>query len=129
MNSAKFAIITFLLLTGYVLGQTEDSAGTVSSNEIPGWLKEKIKEMTLDENHYAGTKVFRYETGGDFIYWINNPWSSCIYCELYYSTGVRLTEKEIKEFMKEKDEPLLIWQNYPAVPFDSLKKNIKQPGE
>ena len=116
-------IILFLLISGYARSQSEDSAGVIDAKEIPDWLKQKIIEMSIDE-HYAHTKVFRYEKEGNFVFWINNPWSSCLYCELYNYDGTRLSDESLREFLKTKDEPVLIWENYPAVPYDSLKENL-----
>ncbi len=123
-------ILLVLLFAGISKCQGGDSTSVSGyKNEIPIWLKEKIKVMSLDEKHYAGAKVFAYEIDSDFVFWINNPWSSCMYCELYNPDGTRLSDESIGEFMKEKKESVLIWENYPAVPFDSLKKNIKTPTE
>ncbi len=120
----KLIIVLYIFQTSILFCQVGDSAEVFDyTKDVPGWLKEKILTMSLDEKHYAGAKVFRYSFEGDYVYWINNPWSSCIYCELYYADSTRLTGESLREFEKEKDEPLLIWQNYPAVSFDSL--NIK----
>jgi len=127
MKITVIIIFAILLAAGTVRCQVQDStASQEQENDIPVWLKEKIKEMSLDEKRYTGTKVFKYEIDSVDVYSINNPWSSCMYCDLYYTDGSRLNQEEIKTFIKEKDEPVLIWENYPAVPFDSLKKNIEK---
>ncbi len=121
-------ILVFLIYTGYTNCQTEDStAKPVNADEVPEWLMEKIKILSLDEKRYGMSSIFRYDSDSTVIYWINNPLSSCIYCELYHADGSRLNEGETKEFIDQKGEPILIWQNHPAVPFDSLKKNIEKP--
>jgi len=126
----KLIIILFIFQTSMLFSQVDDSVEVFDyTKDVPGWLKEKIKTMSIDEKHYAGTKVFRYQIGGEYVYWINNPWSSCMYCELFYPDGTALSSESIKEFVKQKDEPLLIWQNYPAVPFDSLNRKIRVPDE
>ena len=123
----KFYRISFfvclILLSIECPGQ--DSSDYMS--DIPGWLQQRIKEMSIDEKHYAGTKVFKYEVDGNDVFWINNPWSSCVYCELYYADGNKLDMDEIKRFSEDKGEAVLIWENYPPVHFDSLKKNLEEP--
>lgn len=127
MKIPGIMIILLLLAAGSINCFAQDStAAPDCGNNIPGWLQERIKEMTLDERHYAGTRVFAYEIDSTCVYRIQNPFSS-IYYDLYYSDGKRLNTEAVKKFIKEKDEPLLIWENHPAVRFDSLKKNIEKP--
>lgn len=89
--------------------------------DVPGWLKDKIINMSLDERYYTGAKVYRYDMGGEYLYHIYRPFDSCVYCELYDEDGTRLKPDEVKYFSKNKGEALLIWENRPPVPFDSLK--------
>ena len=123
----KYYIISFFVCLTLLSVEcpAQDSSDYIS--DIPGWLQQRIKEMSVDEKHYAGTKVFKYEVDGGNIFWINNPWGSCVYCELFYADGNKLSEDEIKRFSEEKGEAVLIWENYPPVHFDSLKKNLEEP--
>ncbi len=119
-------ILTFLLFTGYVVCQSVDSSSTaIKESELPGWLTDKIKEMSIDEIHFGVARIFMYEIDSMNVYWIDNPLSSCRYCEIYHSDGRSLNPDELKVFMNEKGEPVLIWENHPAVRFDSLRQNIE----
>lgn len=90
--------------------------------DVPGWVKEKIIQMSLNEKQYGMAKVYRYEINDRYIFHIYNPLNSCIYCELYDEYGKRLNPDEAKYFNEHKGEPLLIWENRPPIPFDSLKR-------
>ena len=90
--------------------------------DVPGWLKEKIINMSIDEKHYAGAKVYRYNMGGEYVYHIYLPFNSCIYCDLFHEDGSALSVDEVTDFKDKNREPLLIWENRPAIPFDSLKQ-------
>jgi len=81
--------------------------------------------MSIDEEHYGMAKVYRYEMKGKHIFHIYRPLSSCVYCELYYEDGSRLNQEELKYFAENKNDPLIIWENRPPVPIDSLIRNNK----
>ncbi len=127
MKIPGILIILLLVTAGSIKCYAQDPADTADcGSNIPGWLQERIKVMTLDEKHYAGTRVLAYEIDDTCVYRIQDPVSSLLY-DLYYPDGKRLDIEEVNKFINDKDEPLLIWEKYPAVRFDSLKKNIEKP--
>jgi hypothetical protein len=92
-------------------GCNKDS-GVQPSSDQPEWLRIKIDSMSANHD-YSGTKVFRYKWRGDFVYHIEIPVSSCIYCELYTPEGVKIKfadNNELQDFMNNKTDMVLIWE-------------------
>lgn len=79
--------------------------------DTPVWLKEKIDSMSVD-NRFVGTKVYRYEWKRNLMYHIMIPFSSCVYCELYYQSGNKpqLDQVEFQDFLSNKKNATIIWE-------------------
>ncbi len=80
--------------------------------DTPVWLKAKIDTMSTGK-YYMLAKVYRCEMNGEYIYYISNPISSCVYCEVYYQNGEKLNfedEKVLYDFEHNKKNELLIWE-------------------
>ena len=81
-------------------------------NDTPTWLKEKIDSMTTNPKYYWGTKVYRYEWDGKYVYHISIAISSCMYCELYEQDGKKLQLDNVTfpDFLQNKKNEVLVWE-------------------
>ncbi len=109
----KIIFISSFLILLIIGWQESNPAEPVNyDKDIPVWLKQIIVVMTEDQDYY-GTKVYRYEWNGKFIYHIMIPISSCAYCEVYDQEGNKITfenDSAFEEFIKNRINETLIWE-------------------
>lgn len=75
--------------------------------DIPGWLVTKLDSL----HGMWGTRVYRYEWKGEFVYHIENPISSCLYCELFDRDGNDIQfsdDDEFQDFLANKENKVLV---------------------
>ena len=75
--------------------------------DAPGWLVAKLGTL----HDMWGTRVYRYEWRGEFVYYIEIPMSSCAYCELYDRDGKDIQfsdDDEFQDFLANKDNEVLV---------------------
>ena len=80
--------------------------------DTPAWLKVKIDSMSTNQLYHT-SKVYRNTWHNSYTYYIFNPWSSCVYCELYYDNGDKIifTDDEmIQDYMNNRKDEIIIWE-------------------
>jgi hypothetical protein len=83
-----------------------------ASNDIPEWLKVKTDSMSADRD-YFGTKVYRYKWNNEYVYHIEIPISSCLYCELYDQRGTKIQladNTQLQTFLNNRTDQVLVWE-------------------
>ena len=108
------SILILALSAFLVVGcHTENAAGPFDyERDTPVWLKAKIDSIS-DGPLAFGVRVYRYEWRGEFVYHIENPISSCAYCELYDQTGAKMQfpdNETFEDFLTNKKNRILIWE-------------------
>ena len=61
---------------------------------------------------YGGTVVYRYKWHNEYIYYIDIPISSCMYCEIYNQNGDKIqftSDSQIQDFINNKTDEVIIW--------------------
>jgi hypothetical protein len=100
------------LLVLLVLGCNKNAIKE-SSKDIPAWLQDKINSMS-NERSYGGVKIYRYKWNGEQVYYIDNPISSCMYCELYNQSGnhIKIADNDTQfiQFLGDKSNAVIIWK-------------------
>ncbi len=79
----------------------------VCEKDTPVWLKAKIEPTDA----LYGTRVYRYEWRGESVYYIENPISSCAYCELYDQDGAKIQltdDPAFQDFLMNSENRTLI---------------------
>ena len=82
-------------------------------DENPGWLNEFIREIE-DDPFYNLSSIVRWKYLGDYYYEVDNPVSSCLYCEIYDIEGnqVSWSFEELDSFLENRTDRKLIWQGH-----------------
>ena len=82
------------------------------SNNIPEWLQDKIELMSKNQL-FVGTKIYRYHWNEEYVYDIQIPSSSCLYCDLYYQSGKKIrivNDAQYRQFLGSIKNELLLWK-------------------
>ena len=80
--------------------------------DTPSWLKTKIDSMATN-NFYVGSKVFRHTWHYNLVYYIRVGLSSCMYCEVYYENGSKITftnDSMLQDYLNNRKNEILIWE-------------------
>lgn len=80
--------------------------------DTPAWLKEKVDVMSQNKD-YFGTKVFRYDWKGSAIYYFAIPASSCAFCDVYNSNGIKIqfsNDQMLQDFLDNRKNEVLVWE-------------------
>ena len=101
-------ISSFLFLTFLSCQKNNTIESFNYKKDSPIWLKEKIDSISENEKYYFGTKIYRYELNGQFIYHFSIPASSCVYCESYDQNGkiIQLDNEMVNDFVNK----VLVWE-------------------
>lgn len=77
----------------------------------PDWLNARISEMETAFN-FAGAAVYEYKWNDEYYFHIQNPISSCLFCEVYNYDGVKIvwTDETFNDFMKNGHKLRVVWQ-------------------
>ena len=79
--------------------------------DTPIWLKAKVDSIAAIPETF-GITVYRYEWNGEFVYHIENPISSCVYCELYDQNGMKVEftdDETFQDFVENKKNEVVVW--------------------
>lgn len=107
MKRNCLVVLAFMLLVGFVAcGSDEEQKegqnaipgvaslvanatyNPMSEAEMPLWLAEKLTAAKKTTYHYLlPLRVYKGTTGGKTIYFINDPYASCMFCDVYDETG------------------------------------------
>jgi hypothetical protein len=106
------AALVLLLLVGC---NTDNGVGPFDyGRDTPMWLKEKIEVMSTDTRSFVGTKVYRYNWHGQFVYHISIPLSSCVFCETYDQRGNKIqftNDAMLQDFLSTRTDQVLVWES------------------
>lgn len=84
--------------------------------DTPIWLQVKIDSITATHrDYYVGTKVYRYQWKGTFLFEFDIPLSSCRLCELYYYDGTKTNSPDsntVLDYENNRTDKMFIWK-YP----------------
>jgi hypothetical protein len=93
----------FLLLTS-----CHDTIGPFDCvTDTPAWLRVKLDSIPS----LPLTRVYRYEWRGEYVFHVQDPISSCLYCELYDRNGTKiqlLDDETFEDFLVNKKNQTLI---------------------
>lgn len=73
----------------------------ISITNMPQWLEEKL--AGVKESDYMKLqpfRVFKGMVGDKTIYFINDPFASCVYCEVYDETGNNINDISLIQSVK-----------------------------
>jgi hypothetical protein len=68
--------------------------GLVPKESLPGWLIEKINDLEAGHDGVVDINFWKGQHYGEDVYFIHNPYNSCIGCEFYSKTGERPRNRE-----------------------------------
>jgi hypothetical protein len=76
----------------------------------PEWLNTMISQ--LENSPLPGISIYAYKWKENFYYWVSNPISSCMFCELYDYSGVKpsWTEDEFTDFVNNGKLIKAVWE-------------------
>jgi len=62
--------------------------------------------------NFAGAAVYEYKWNDSYYFHIQNPVSSCMFCEVYNYDGVKIvwTDESFNDFMKNSQKLRVVWQ-------------------
>ena len=109
-----FKFLAFLFVLILILMSCQGSISTSPlhyENDIPVWLKLKIDSIST-QSYYWGTSVHRCEWRGSYVYYLDIPVSSCMFCEVFdqYGEKINLQDAELfQDFLTNKRNDIIIW--------------------
>lgn len=76
----------------------------------PEWLNTMISQM--ENSQLPGIVIYAYRWNEEYYYYISNPISSCMYCEIYDYTGTKVTwtNDEFEDFITNGKRIKAVWQ-------------------
>ncbi|HLN21075.1 MAG TPA: hypothetical protein VK213_08305 [Bacteroidales bacterium] len=76
----------------------------------PEWLNTLIS--SLESSQVPGIVIYAYKWNEEYYYQVSNPISSCIYCEMYDYSGVKVnwTDAEFNDFLSNGKRIKAVWE-------------------
>lgn len=76
----------------------------------PAWLNTMISQ--LESSPLPGIVIYAFKWNEEYYYYVSNPISSCMYCEIYNYAGVKITLKddEFLDFTTNGKRIKAVWQ-------------------
>ena len=74
----------------------------ISEADMPQWLAEKL--VVAKKDNYSPLLpllVLKGSSNGEHIYFINNPYANCLFCEVYDEKGLSINDVAIIESAKD----------------------------
>jgi len=99
--------IVFLFLLSFLVISCEKEEKLPPN---PEWLNTMISQ--LENSPLPGIIIYAYKWNQDYYYYVLNPISSCMYCEIYdYSgTKITLTDEKFIDFTTNSKRIKAVWQ-------------------
>jgi len=79
--------------------------------EIPNWIKPRIEELE-NSGQCFGCNVTRYTYKNEYYYSVYCGYWSCMFCEVYNSTGQNLQELDnfaFEDFISNRNNEIILW--------------------
>jgi hypothetical protein len=99
--------IAFLFLLSFLVISCEKE-GKLPPN--PVWLNTMISQ--LENSQVPGIVIYAYKWNDNYYYYVSNPISSCMYCDIYDYSGVKVTwtDDELLDFTTYGNRIKAVWQ-------------------
>ena len=76
----------------------------------PEWLNTMIAQF--ENSQLPGIVIYAYKWNQEYYYYVSNPISSCVYCEVYDYSGIKITfnDDEFQDFITNAKRIKTVWE-------------------
>lgn len=113
LSPSAVLTIALLLCQGCEMNEDEPENGFIICGvKNPDWFMVLIEEIESDSLYYGGSIIYQHEYEGSYLFHLNIPLSSCVYCRLYDCAG-NLVEwsstEEFEDYLQHRTNETVVW--------------------